>query len=64
MLVAVNVDVQPSSHIFPIEISAPDWRCGKMCTVLSLVDNKCIRLSSELRVACMRLPSGRISRDP
>ena len=60
----MNVALQTSSHIFPMEISAPDWRCGKMCAVLSLVDNKGLRLSSALLVACMRLPSGRITCGP
>ena len=64
MCVAVNVVVQPSSHSCPMEISVPDWRWGKMCAVLDLVDNKGVRLSSALWVACMRLPSGRITHGP
>ena len=61
MLVAFNVAVYPSSHSLPMDISAPDWRWGKMCAVLDLVDNKGLRLSSALWVACMRLPFGRIN---
>ena len=60
----MNVDLQTSSHSFPMEISAPDCRCRKMCTVFSLVDNKGLRLSYALLVACMRLPSGRITCGP
>ena len=47
-----------------MEISAPDWRWGKMCDIFSLVDSKGIRLSSDLWVACMILPSGRITCGP
>ena len=64
MLVAVNVAVNTPEHSFPTEISAPDWRWGKRCAVFSLVDNKCLRLSSSLWVACMRLTSGRINCSP
>ena len=49
---------------FPMEISAPSWRWGNMCAVLALVDNKGLRLSYALLVACMRLPSGRITCGP
>ena len=64
MLVAVNVDLHSSSHSFPMEISAPDWRWGKMCAVLALVESKGIRCSYALWVACMRLPFGSITRGP
>ena len=57
--VEVNVAVQPSSHSFPTNISAPDWRWGKMCSVLDLLYNNRLRLSSTLWVARPRLPSGR-----
>ena len=56
--VAVNVDVQPSSHSFPMEISHPYWRWDKICDVLDLVYNKEVRFSSSLWFACMRPPSG------
>ena len=62
--VAVNVAVQPSSHILPMEISAPDWRWGKMCDVLALVDNKGLRLISALWVAYIILPYGGITCSP
>ena len=55
---AVNVDVQPSSHSFPMEISHPYWRWDKICDVLDLVYNKEVRFSSSLWFACMRPPSG------
>ena len=64
MVVAVNVAVHPSSHICHTDISAPDQRWGKMWAVFPLVDSKGIRLSSTLWVACIRLPSGRITRCP
>ena len=35
-----NVALHPSSHNLPMNISAPDWRWGNMCSILSLVDNK------------------------
>ena len=38
--VAVNMTVHPSSHSFPMEISAYDRRWEKMCSVFTLVDNK------------------------
>ena len=38
-----------------MEISAPVWRWGYICAVLILVDNKVLRFSSDLLVACMRL---------
>ena len=60
----VNVDVQSSSHICPVEISAPDCRWDKMCAVLALVDNKGLRLSYALWVAYMRIPYGRVNRGP
>ena len=50
ILVAVNVAVHPSSHSFPMEISAPDWRWVEMCAVLDLVDKKGLRFSSSLWV--------------
>ena len=40
MCVAVNMAVQPSSHSCSMYISALDWMWGKMCSVLSPVDNK------------------------
>ena len=64
IVVAVNVDVQPSAHSFSMNISAPDWRWGKMRAILSLVDSKGLRLSSDLWVACMRLPFERINCGP
>ena len=48
MVVAVNVDVHPSSHSFPMKISNPDWRWGNMCAILVLVDRKRPRCSSAL----------------
>ena len=47
----VNVVVQPSSNSFPMDISAPDWRCGEMWAILDLVDSKGLRLSSAFWVA-------------
>ena len=64
MVVSVNVAVQPSSHSFPMEISAPDWRWGEMCDIFALIYSKGIGLSSALWVACMMLPSGRITSCP
>ena len=64
VLVAVHVAVHPSSHSFPMDIIALDWSCGEMCDFLDHVDNKGLRLSSALWVACMRLPYGRITRYP
>ena len=48
MVVAVNVAIQPSSHIYPMDISAPDWRWGNMSDVLALLDKKGLMLSSGL----------------
>ena len=56
--VAVNVDVHISSHSYPMYISTSNWIWGKMCDVLSLVDNKGFRFSSTLWVAFVRLPYG------
>ena len=64
MCVAVNVDVQPSSNSCPMEINAPNWRWGKIFAVFELVDNKGIRLSSDLWVSYMRITSGRITCGP
>ena len=43
--VSVNVAVHPSSHRFPTDSSAPDWRWVEMCAVLDLVDKKWLRFS-------------------
>ena len=59
MCVTVNMAVQPSPHICPTEISEPDWRWGKVCDVLALVDKKGLRSSSALHMYQTRLPSGR-----
>ena len=64
IVVAVNVDVQPSSNSCPMEINAPNWRWGKIFAVFELVDNKGIRLSSDLWVSYMRITSGRITCGP
>ena len=64
IVVSVNLSVQPSSHSCPMEISAPDWMWVKMWAILDLVDSKGIRFSSVLWVACMMLPSVRITRGP
>ena len=48
--VAMNVAVHPSSHSFPMEISAPDWRWVEICAVLDLLYKKGLRLSSSLWV--------------
>ena len=64
MSAAANVAVHPSSHSFPTEISVPYWMLGEICAVLDLVDNKGLRLSLALWIACMRIPSGRITRGP
>ena len=64
MVVAVNVAVQPSSHSCPLDISAPDWRWRNMWDVLALVDSEGLRLSYDLWIACMMLPSGRITCGP
>ena len=60
----MNVAVHPSSHSFLMEISAPDWRRGKMCDIFALVDSKGLRLSSYLWVARMILTYVRINRGP
>ena len=64
MYVVVNVAVQILSHSFTMEISDPDWRWRKMCDFLALVDNKGLRLSSDLWIDCTRIPSGRITCGP
>ena len=48
--VAVNVDVQPSSHICHMEIIASNWRWrgGGGGYILDLVDNKGVRFCSTL----------------
>ena len=52
---AVNVTVCISSSICTMEISAQDYRRGKVCSVLSLVVIKCIRLISALWVDFMKI---------
>ena len=64
IFVAVNVDVHPSSHSLPVDISALYWRLGRVCYVLALIDNNWLCLSSSLWVACMGLPYGRITHGP
>ena len=64
MVGAVIVAVQPSSHIFPMYISAPHWSWGEMWNVLALVDSNGLRLSSTFWVAWIRRPYGRITYDP
>ena len=57
MYLAMNVDVQPSSHIKPMGIREPNWSWGKMCGVLALLDRCGIRRISSLYMDCMTLPS-------
>ena len=64
MVVAVNVAVHPLSHSCPMDISAPGWRWGEMCSVLALVEIKGLSWSPALCFSCMMLPSGRITRGP
>ena len=61
---AVNVAVHLSSHSFPMDISAPGWRWGEMCSDFYLLDNKEIRLSLDLLVSYMRLPYRMITHFP
>ena len=46
--VAVNMAVHTSSNNFPMDISDNYWRWGKVCGVLSLVDNKGLRFGSDI----------------
>ena len=56
--------VQISPHSCTMWMSAYYWTWGHMCAVFSLVVNKDLSLSSDLWVACMRLPSGRSTCGP
>ena len=47
-----------------MDISALDWKWGKMWAILAPVDSKGLKLSSSLWVACTRLQSGSITRGP
>ena len=64
IVVSANVAVQLSSHSFPVDISDPYCRWGKMCSILDIVESKGEFWSFALWVACMRLPSVRITRGP
>ena len=64
MCVALNVAVNPSSHSFHMDISAPYCRWRDMCAVLDLVDNKGLIFRSALWVSCAILPSGRSTSGP
>ena len=61
IVVEVNVLLHPSEHSFHMEIIAPDWRWGKFWDISPLVDSKGLMLSSALWVACIMLPSGRMT---
>ena len=61
MYMSVNVAVQPLQYSLPVEISDLNWSWRKMCYVLALMDNKGLRLSSDLWVTFTGLPSGRIT---
>ena len=56
--VEVNMAVHISSNTRPREIIDPDWMWGKMCDVLYFIDNKGMRFSSAIWVACTRLTYG------
>ena len=47
-----------------MDISAPDRRWGKRWDIFAPVDSKGLRLSSSLWVACVILPSVRITHGP
>ena len=48
IMITVNVAVHTSSHSYPMEISAPDWRWGEMCDIFALVYSKGLMLSYAL----------------
>ena len=62
--VAVKVDMQLSSHIFPIDTRASDCRWRTMWSVCDAWVKRGFRLRSALWVACMMLTSGRITWGP
>ena len=56
--------MQPSSHSSPIDMRDPDCGRGKMWDVRDDWFNRGFRLSIDLWVACMMLPSGRMNGGP
>ena len=53
--------MQPSSHSCPIDIRAPDCMWEKIWDVQVTWVKRGLRLRSDLWVACMILPSGRMT---
>ena len=59
--VAVKVAIHPSSHSCPIDMRGPDCRWGKTWDVQDAWGKRGFRLISALWVACMILPSVRMT---
>ena len=62
--VAVKVAMQPSSYSFPIDIRSPYCRWGKTWAVRAAWVNRGFRLNVSLWVACMMMPSCRMTWGP
>ena len=59
-LVVVKVDMQPSLHIYPIGMRAPDFRWGRTWDVRDAWFKRGFSLKSALLVVCMMMPSSRM----
>ena len=57
----VKFDIKPSLHTLPIDLRDLDCRWGKICGVLDAWVKRGFRFSSALCMACMILPSGRMT---
>ena len=53
MYLAMNMDVHPSLHIWPVDMREPDWRWGEMLSVLYLVGSSGLRWNYDLWVSCI-----------
>ena len=56
--------MQPILHSFPVDIRAPDCRWGDTWDVRYNLVKRGFRLVSALWVACIMLPSGRMTWGP
>ena len=57
----MKVDVNSSSHSFPMETRDSDWRWGNMCYIMVGGIRRCFRLSSSICVVFIRLSLGSIT---
>ena len=57
----LKVSMHPELNIFPIEMRAPYWRWGEMCSVLDSGVGGVVMFSTSLCVSCVRLMEGSIT---